>query len=85
MRTLCTALLILATSAAFAEPGRYTAQDTLRAAAIGTYSARLAPPVRVKEVRGVRTSNNLPATFDRLECRVDNYNQLICQQRRTTP
>lgn len=85
MRTLCTALLILATSAAFAEAGRYTAQDTVRAAAIGTYSARLAPPVRVKEVRTPRTSNNLPATFDRLECRVDNFNQLICQQRRTTP
>lgn len=85
MRALSIALLILATSAAFAEPGRYTAQDTVRAAAIGTYSARLAPPVRVKEVRTPRTSNNLPATFDRLECRVDNFNQLICQQRRTTP
>lgn len=82
MNRLSIALLILASSTAFAEPGRYTAQDTLRAAAVGTYSARLAPPVRVKEVRA---SNNLPATFDRLECRVDNFNQLICQQRRTTP
>lgn len=84
MRALSIALLIFATSAAFAEPGRYTAQETVRAAAIGTYSARLAPPVRVKEVRSPRASQ-LPSTFDRLECRVDSFNQLICQPRRTQP
>lgn len=32
-----------------------------------------------------RASNNPPATFDRLECRADNLNQLVCQQRRTKP
>ena len=40
MRALSIVLLIIATSAAFAEPGWYIAQEAVRAAAIGTYSAR---------------------------------------------
>lgn len=42
-------LLILATVAAAEDRPLYSAQDSLRRAQVGTFSPRLAPPVRVQE------------------------------------
>lgn len=84
MRALAIVLLALSTQAAFAEPGAYNAQDSLRRAQVGTYSPRLAPPVKVEPVRK-GAPKGLPQTFDRLECKVDSFNQLICKPRRTQP
>ncbi|KPD29650.1 hypothetical protein AOA77_17595 [Pseudomonas paraeruginosa] len=60
------ALLILATVAAAEERPLYSAQDSLRRAQVGTFSPRLAPPVRVQE-----TAQGAARQFERMECRHD--------------
>lgn len=67
MRSLvAVALLILATVAAAEERPLYSAQDSLRRAQVGTFSPRLAPPVRVQE-----TARGAARQFERMECRPD--------------
>jgi len=67
MRSLvAVALLILATVAAAEERPLYSAQDSLRRAQVGTFSPRLAPPVRVQE-----TPRGAARQFERMECRHD--------------
>lgn len=79
MKPLALLLLILAT-ATQAEEGRwYNAQDTLRRAQVGTYSPRLAPPVKV-ETKGKPAQQH---RFERLRCYVDPADRLrraiICE------
>ena len=59
-------LLILANVAAAEERPLYSAQDSLRRAQVGTFSPRLAPPVRVQE-----TARGAARQFERMECRPD--------------
>lgn len=59
-------LLILATVAAAEERPLYSAQDSLRRAQVGTFSPRLAHPVRVQE-----TTRGAARQFERMECRPD--------------
>lgn len=67
MRSLVTvALLILATVAAAEDRPLYSAQDSLRRAQVGTFSPRLAPPVRVQE-----TPRGGGRQFERMKCRHD--------------
>lgn len=67
MRSLvAVALLILATVAAAEDRPLYSAQDSLRRAQVGTFSPRLAPPVRVQE-----TPRGAARQFERMECRHD--------------
>lgn len=67
MRSLVTvALLILATVAAAEDRPLYSAQDSLRRAQVGTFSPRLAPPVRVQE-----TARGVARQFERMDCRHD--------------
>lgn len=67
MRSLvAAALLILATAAAAEDRPLYSAQDSLRRAQVGTFSPRLAPPVRVQETPRVAARQ-----FERMECRHD--------------
>lgn len=60
------ALLILATVAAAEDRPLYSAQDSLRRAQVGTFSPRLAPPVRVQE-----TARGAARQFEGMECRPD--------------
>lgn len=60
------ALLPLATQAASEESAPYSALDTVRRAQIGTFSPRLAPPVRVE-----KEAPKAPPRFERMECRPD--------------
>lgn len=67
MRSLvAVALQLLATVAAAEERPLYSAQDSLRRAQVGTFSPRLAPPVRVQE-----TPRGTARQFERMECRHD--------------
>lgn len=67
MRSLvAVALLILATVAAAEDRPLYSAQDSLRRAQVGTFSPRLAPPVRVQE-----TPRDGARQFERMACRPD--------------
>lgn len=67
MRSLvAVALLILATVAAAEERPLYSAQETVRRAQVGTFSPRLAPPVRVQ-----KTPRSGARQFERMECRPD--------------
>lgn len=67
MRVLvAVALLILATVVAAEDRPLYSAQESLRRAQIGSFSPRLAPPVRVQE-----TPRETARQFERLECRQD--------------
>ena len=59
-------LLPLATQAAPEEPRPYSALDTVRRAQVGTFSPRLAHPVRVQE-----TARGAARQFERMECRPD--------------
>lgn len=59
-------LLLLATVAAAEERPLYSAQDSLRRAQVGTFSPRLAHPVRVQE-----TARGTSRQFERMECRPD--------------
>lgn len=78
-----TLLLSLCSRARATERAPFDAQATLQRAQVGTYSARLAPTVKLtrREVRRVARS----ADFDRLECRNDpnRPHLMICEPRRT--
>lgn len=63
-------LLPLATQAHAEEPGRYSALDTIRRAQVGTFSPRLAPPVRVVPAEP-RAGKPEPSRFERMDCRPD--------------
>jgi hypothetical protein len=63
-------LPILATQAHAEEPGRYSALDTIRRAQVGTFSPRLAPPVRVVPAEP-RAGKPEPRQFERMDCRPD--------------
>jgi hypothetical protein len=84
-RALIAALLLSAGVAAAEEPPRYSAQDTLRRAQIGSFSPRLAPPVRVTVPAEAGKPD--PFRFERLECRHDPSRPLdktiVCEPRRT--
>jgi hypothetical protein len=88
MRLLTLALSILlplATQAQAEDRPLYSAQDTLRRAQIGSFSPRLAPPVRVTVPAEAGKPN--PFRFERLECRHDPSRPLdktiVCEPRRT--
>lgn len=72
------AFLILATVAAAEERPLYSAQETIRRAQVGTFSPRLAPPVRVQE-----TPRTGAGRFERLECWEEPAGAIICTPRRT--
>ena len=72
------AFLILATVAAAEERPLYSAQETLRRAQVGTFSPRLAPPLRVQG-----TPRPEAGQFERLECREEPAGTIICTPRRT--
>lgn len=63
-------LPLLATQAHAEEPGRYSALDTIRRAQVGTFSPRLAPPVRVVPA-APRAGKPDPRQFERMDCRHD--------------
>jgi len=88
MRLLTLALSILlplATQAQAEDRPLYSAQDTLRRAQIGSFSPRLAPPVRVTVPAEAGKPD--PFRFERLECRHDPSRPLdktiVCELRRT--
>lgn len=71
MRSLvAVALLILATVAAAEERPLYSAQDSLRRAQVGSFSPRLAPPVRVAPAEPLSRRPE-PSRFERMDCRPD--------------
>ena len=63
-------LPLLATQAHAEEPGRYSALHTVRRAQIGSFSPRLAPPVRVAPAEP-RAAKPNPRQFERMDCRPD--------------
>jgi len=63
-------LLPLATQAAPEEPRPYSALDTVRRAQVGTFSPRLAPPVRVAPAEPL-AGRPEPSRFERMDCRPD--------------
>jgi len=76
LRALSILLLILATQAHAAERPLYDAGETIRRAQVGTYSPRLAPPVRVSLGKSARFRTSAHKTrqiqqeFERMDCRV---------------
>lgn len=66
MRSLVAVLLPLATQAQAEDRPLYSAQETVRRAQVGTFSPRLAHPVRVQE-----TARGAARQFERMECRPD--------------
>lgn len=64
------ALPILATQAHAEEAGRYSALDTIRRAQVGSFSPRLAPPVRVAPAEPL-SKRPEPSRFERMDCRPD--------------
>lgn len=65
-------LPLLATQAHAEEAGRYSALDTIRRAQVGTFSPRLAPPVRVTSARTSPQSERTETSrYDRMDCRPD--------------
>lgn len=69
-------LLALSTQAAAEDRAPYSAQETIRRAGVGTYSPRLAPPVRVapfEQGTGGRDADR----FERMECRDDPVKKVI--------
>ena len=84
--TLAMAVLLpLATQAQAEDRPLYSAQETVRRAQVGTFSPRLAPPVRVTVPAEVGTPD--PSRFERLECRHDLSRPLdktiVCEPWRT--
>lgn len=63
-------LPILATQTHAEEPRPYSALDTVRRARVGTFSPRLAPPVRVAPAEP-RAGRPEPSRFERMDCRPD--------------
>ena len=86
LMTLALAVLLpLATQAQAEDRPLYSAQETVRRAQVGSFSPRLAPPVRitVPAEAGKRDGSG----FERLECRHDPSRPLgktiVCEPRRT--
>ena len=63
-------LPILATQTHAEEPRPYSALDTVRRAQVGTFSPRLAPPVRVAPAEPP-SGRPEPSRFERVDCRPD--------------
>lgn len=78
-------LPLLATQAHAEEARPYSAQETIRRAQVGSFSPRLAPPVRVTVPAEAGKPD--PSRFERLECRRDPSRPLgktiVCEPRRT--
>lgn len=86
LMTLALAVLLpLATQAQAEDRPLYNAQETIRRAQVGSFSPRLAPPVRVIVPAEARKPD--PSRFERLECRTDYSRPLgktiVCEPRRT--
>lgn len=86
LMTLALAVLLpLATQAQAEDRPLYNAQETIRRAQVGSFSPRLAPPVRVIVPAEARKPD--PSRFERLECRTDYSrplgNTFVCEPRRT--
>lgn len=88
MRPLTLALAVLlplATPAHAEDRPLYSAQETVRRAQVGSFSPRLAPPVRVTVPAEAGKPD--PSRFERLECRHDPSRPLgktiVCEPRRT--
>lgn len=85
MRYLILAVLLpLATATHAEEPPRYNAQATIQRAQVGSYSPRLAPPVRVAPDSKAKAD---PGRYDRkLVCRIDPSRplgrDLICEKQK---
>ena len=79
-------LLPLATQAQAEEPPRYSAQDTLRRAQVGSFSPAAQPPVRVTPGAEVRVRRDGPNHYERLVCREDPAQvlakRIICEPKR---
>ena len=60
------ALPLLATQATAEEHTLYSAHESLRRAQVGTFSPRLAPPVRVTPA-----AKAVPSQFERMTCKTD--------------
>ena len=76
-------LLILATATQAEDAPRYSAQETIRRAQVGTSSPRLAPPVQVRVPAGKPD----PSRYDRrMVCRIDPSKplgkDLICETKK---
>lgn len=85
LMTLALAVLLpLATQAQAEDRPLYNAQETVRRAQIGSFSPRLAPPVRV--ILPAKAGKPEPSRFERLECRPDPsrplVNTIVCEPRR---
>lgn len=80
------ALLLSAGVAAAEEPPRYSAQDTLRRAQVGSFSPAAQPPVRVAPGAEVRVRRDGPDRYERLVCREDPaqvlVKRIICEPKR---
>lgn len=80
------ALLLSAGVAAAEEPPRYSAQDTLRRAQVGSFSPAAQPPVRVAPGAEVRVRRDGPNRYERLVCREDPaqvlVKRIICEPKR---
>ena len=59
-------LPLLATQAHAEDRALYSAQDSLRRAQVGTFSPRLAPPVRIAPA-----TKPDPSRYERMDCRTD--------------
>ena len=86
VRTLLLCLGFLAASAHAEERPRFDAKATLQRARVGTYSARLAPPVRVSEKPKAEQRERAarPSDFERMTCREDPAapHTLLCEPKR---
>lgn len=85
--TLALAVLLpLATQAQAADRPLYNAQETIRRAQVGSFSPRLAPPVRV--IVPAKAGKPDTSRFERLECRQDPSrplgNTIVCEPRRNS-
>ena len=85
LMTLALAVLLpLATQAQAEDRPLYSAQETVRRAQVGSFSPRLAPPVRV--IVPAKVGKPDPSRFERLECRQDPSrplgNTIVCEPRR---
>ena len=85
MKLLPLLLLILATQVHAGDRPLYDAGETIRHAQVGTYSPRLAPPVRLSlgESARFRTSTHktrqIQQEFERLDCRVrERSGAIVC-------
>lgn len=81
---LLSALGALAASAYAGEPSRFDARETLQRAKVGTYSPRVAAPLKV-EVKTSPRRKSSTQFAERLECRPDHTRPeiTVCEYRKT--